>query len=340
MADFALNRMTWQQYRNILAFPYAWQTPVKTESWAYQRCLKDLPDTPFAQIVCFPWATLIDLLRSSQTDKARQFLTAINSAPPRMTLIRATICQHIYMKDLIPFFKQLKITDIFWSHATHDEKVIEGMRIHPFPLYPVRCADVVDCAPHRFKQWSHRRYLYSFIGAYEDSLYLTPVRQWLFALPQHSNAIIKRRTEWHYEQHVYGEQISGITLEATQLQQHEHFSQEYVKVLQETKFCLCPSGSGPNSIRLWEALGFGCVPVLMADTLRLPGENQQLWQSAIMSVAELQSAIDDLPKRLSVMTIENKQFEAITLLWERYGLNDFIYDIRRLFEQPNLFLTF
>jgi predicted transcriptional regulator len=37
--------------------------------------------------------------------------------------------------------------------------------------------------------------------------------------------------------------------------------------MQETVFCLCPSGSGPNSIRLWEAIEFGCVPVILSDTL-------------------------------------------------------------------------
>jgi hypothetical protein len=40
--------------------------------------------------------------------------------------------------------------------------------------------------------------------------------------------------------------------------------------MEETVYCLCPSGSGPNSIRLWEAIEFGCVPVLLSSKLELP----------------------------------------------------------------------
>ena len=41
--------------------------------------------------------------------------------------------------------------------------------------------------------------------------------------------------------------------------------EEYIRVLEESIFCICPSGSGPNSIRLWEAVEFGCIPVIISD---------------------------------------------------------------------------
>ena len=34
----------------------------------------------------------------------------------------------------------------------------------------------------------------------------------------------------------------------------------YANTLQRNVFALCPSGSGPNAIRLWEALGYGAHP--------------------------------------------------------------------------------
>ena len=79
--------MHWQKQRNILAFPYGWQHPAKTEEWAYQRCLADLPENRFVEIVCFPWATLIDLLHKGQSAKTQIYLDALQCAPPRMTLI-------------------------------------------------------------------------------------------------------------------------------------------------------------------------------------------------------------------------------------------------------------
>ena len=117
--------MQWQKQDNILVFPYSWQRPAKTEEWAYQRSLLDLPKNHFVQLIFFPWATLVDLLRSRQVDKAKVFLEALQRTPPRITLVRATVCQHIYMKDLLPFFKRLKITDVFWSHAENDEPSID-----------------------------------------------------------------------------------------------------------------------------------------------------------------------------------------------------------------------
>lgn len=79
-----------------------------------------------------------------------------------MTLLRVTVCQHIYMRDLLPFFRQLKITDVFWAHALVNEPAIDGIRIHPFPLYPVRCADMSAKEREGLKSLSQRRYLYSF----------------------------------------------------------------------------------------------------------------------------------------------------------------------------------
>ena len=63
------NPMLWQKNQNILAFPYGWQHPAKTEEFAYQCCLADLPENRFVEIICFPWATIIDLLRKGQSPR-------------------------------------------------------------------------------------------------------------------------------------------------------------------------------------------------------------------------------------------------------------------------------
>ena len=36
---------------------------------------------------------------------------------------------------------------------------------------------------------------------------------------------------------------------------------------------------GPNSIRLWESLAVGAIPIILADTLELP--KHKLWDKAI-----------------------------------------------------------
>ena len=54
---------------------------------------------------------------------------------------------------------------------------------------------------------------------------------------------------------------------------------------------MSPSGSGPNSIRFWEALGVGSIPILLADTLELP--KHELWEKTIICV--LEKDVDKIP---------------------------------------------
>lgn len=176
------------------------------------------------------------------------------------------------------------------------------------------------------KSLSQRRYLYSFVGAYDADLYLTPVRQWLFDLPVAEDGLIEPRDAWHYDQHVYGEQVAGMPMLPHQSQQHKQLSEDYAAVMRETVFCLCPSGSGPNSIRLWEALGFGCVPVVLSDTLQLPGD-MALWKAAALQVPEDESSVRALPAMLRNLSLDQFSGDAAQTLWHRYGLDDFIYDI-------------
>ncbi len=315
----------WQKLQNIIAFPHGWQTPAKTEHWVFEQCTAAaLFKFPYVQLICFPWATLIDLLQHGNNGDEIIYLNALKLAPPRNSLIRATVCQHIYAKRMLPWFKQLKITDLYWSHATQKEYEIEGIRIHPFPLYPVRCFDksAKDLIPG--KSLVNRRHLYSFIGAYEPELYLSPVRKWIFNLSGNDQAYIKCRKEWHYFKKVYGEQISGSKINPEERKSHDKRSNDYISVLAGSIFSLCPSGSGPNSIRLWESLGFGCIPVVLAENLRLPGDEAE-WEKAIIKVPETEQSVRQLPGILEAIAKDTDRLcsmqEAGKKLWLKYGEN-------------------
>ncbi len=103
---------------------------------------------------------------------------------------------------------------------------------------------------------------------------------------------------WHYESMVYGEQVGQRATPPETRAQLERDGDEFDAVLLDSVFSLCPSGSGPNSIRLWESLGFGCIPVLLSDTLRLPGTTEE-WDEAIVRVPETPDAVAALPSRLA-----------------------------------------
>jgi hypothetical protein len=253
----------WVKYGNVFAFPYRWQTPAKTELWAYEKCLASPHINIYEQYFCFPWAGLVDCLNHNQPIKAKFFIDALNVAPPKYAVKRITFCQHIYALDLLPFFKNLGITDIYWSHKIIGQDEIEGIKLHPYPLYPVM--HYKRKKPYKNKPLSERKYLYSFIGAYQPDLYLSEVREWIFNLPKRDDAIVIERSEWHFEQDVYRNQLLGATEDEVKAKVREQQEREYIDVMEETIFCLCPSGSGPNSIRLWEAIEFGCVAVVLSD---------------------------------------------------------------------------
>lgn len=312
----------WIKHRNILALPQGWQRPAKTEEWAYEQCLRELPETIYFQLVCFPWATLIDLLRKGKKRKASLYLDQLTITPPPVSLIRATVCQHIYASDMLPWFKRLKITDLYWSHAKTGETSIDGIRIHPFPLYPVQCGEYLLTDGYATKPLVDRRYLYSFIGAYDTGLYLSPVRQWLFNLPAEESSYIKYRSQWHYENQVYHEQIAGLQCNESSEDENRDNSREYSEVMKESIFSLCPSGSGPNSIRIWESLGFGCIPVILSDSLQLPGDSN-LWNKAVIRISETEESVKRLPALLQDLIASPEKLammqEAGRDLWELYG---------------------
>ncbi len=257
---------TWQRKKNILVFDDCWQLPAKTEFWAFQSFQEQLPYSPFVEMVCFPWANLIDFQRKNPAG-SDLLIKALENIPPKTTLKRATICQHIYALDLMPWFNKLKITDLFWSHTTKSDSEIDGIKIHPFPLYPYSYASAIEA---KKKPLDQRIYTYSFLGAYDPDCYLTNIRETIFGLPKNQVSIINRTNSWHFEEMVYNKQIFGMQLDFSLMKQIEEKEVLYSDIMRNTVFSLCPSGSGPNTIRFWESLMLGCVPVVLSDMWRAP----------------------------------------------------------------------
>jgi len=72
----------------------------------------------------------------------------------------------------------------------------------------------------------------------------------------------------------------------------------YLSLLEDTKFVLCPRGKGLNSIRFFETLRMGRIPVLISDDAKLPMDKFVNWDEIIVRVPEndvssLMNYIDD-----------------------------------------------
>ncbi|KAJ0238919.1 glucuronoxylan glucuronosyltransferase IRX7 [Hirschfeldia incana] len=60
----------------------------------------------------------------------------------------------------------------------------------------------------------------------------------------------------------------------------------YQSEIARSVFCLCPLGWAPWSPRLVESVALGCVPVIIADGIRLPFPSAVRWQDISLTVAE------------------------------------------------------
>lgn len=324
-------RLAVVRHEPVVAFDGRWQFPAVTEEHAYQRALTALPVAADSVYLAFPWATLIDLV-VHKPDDVPSLLNELRSLKP-MLAGRAsvvTVCQHIFLKRCLSYFAEMGVTDIFWSHAIQGEAVLgQGVRIHPFPLFPVQASGVVG----RPDLPLLRPFLFSFVGARAvPGLYLSDVRTWIIEkLSGHPNASVVARNEWHFQKVVYDHQIlqraerSGLVNEAD--------TQEFRDTLQKSVFSLCPSGSGPNSIRLWESIGLGAIPVIISDSWLPPGE-REWWEAAAVFCRETPEAIDELPDLLARMASDaalmRRKRQALAALWRRYGPDGFIADVQGL----------
>lgn len=65
-----------------------------------------------------------------------------------------------------------------------------------------------------------------------------------------------------------------------------HRFPRYQSEIVRSVFCLCPLGWAPWSPRLVESVVLGCVPVIIADGIRLPFPSSVRWPEISLTVAE------------------------------------------------------
>lgn len=319
----------------IVAYNAQWQYPAITEQHAFIKSRQYLPR--FESEICyfgFPWATLIDQIQASGkgVDDLRALLRSFTDELVKYKRI-ITTCQHIYLPRFTELLDEVGVTDVFWSHAVRGQSNLNSkgrIRVHPFPLFPVQAMDGMPASAQRDK------YLYSFVGAKANSGYISNSRNHILDyLDSHLSSYVKGRDTWHFEKVVYEHQIHRNQSSSEALIDSEH-TDEYRRVLYSSVFCLCPSGSGPNSIRLWESIIAGVIPVVLADSY-LPPVDPVLWEEATVTCKETLPEILALPDRLGAMARDDdllkKKRRALRQIALLYGPEYFVHDIHRLFVQ-------
>lgn len=322
------------RHGGVVAFDGEWQTPAITEGRACQLALQHLEPRADAVYVGFPWASLIDHLNNG-TPRGRALLNQLQALLPSLEgkKRRITVCQQIFFQQHRWLFEQAGITDLFWSHATV-HATMPGITMHPFPLYPVHWQ-----SPTEQQDDQPRPIQYSFIGACSTPLYISNSRDLILkSLKGLPGSHIEGYQGWYYNDHVYGVQIRGTLAPddpAVCGEERQQRQRRYVQILQQSVFALCPSGTGPNTIRLWEAIGCGAIPVVLSDRWRPPGP-RELWEQAVLFLPDSADGVLSIPSLIQHCIADPdllaSKRHAMRKLWQLYGPEGFITDIQTLWQ--------
>lgn len=306
--------------------PLFWQYPCRTEGAAW--------DLHAAQPACgrsgddlhlylgLPWATWIDKSRkgvlhgrgaAEVQDQWRWVgvrLSGLRHALASIGLqLRVhTVCQHIDWADLLAPWRQLGVTDLWLSHCPPadgpETAAAAGLRLHPWRLFAPNVEDPARRSGLHFgRDPADRPLLASFTGAHADH-YLSDIRLRLPALAA-ADVVVRLTNRWHFEDVVYGEQVPGVPAATATTDEAVH---GYNTLLSDSVFSLCPSGAGANTLRLWESLASGAIPVLLGHWPRLPvgGTLSPVdWDAALLRIAD--ADLPDLPQRLRAMPLQERR---------------------------------
>ncbi len=58
-------------------------------------------------------------------------------------------------------------------------------------------------------------------------------------------------------------------IEAHHIDEHHKRTFRYNSILSDSKFSFCPEGAGPNTLRFWESVAVGSIPVIFSTDLHI-----------------------------------------------------------------------
>jgi hypothetical protein len=173
------------------------------------------------------------------------------------------VCQHILVKNL-NFHNHL----VFTPHATIFDSFVA------IPHYSCNY-DLKYVKP-----WEERKYLFSFMGSFRTH----PTRAAACnKLKNEPGCIFIDTGDWHFH-HKDSEK--------------ENNKNKYIELLGDTKYSLCPRGTGPSTIRMWESMAMGSCPIILSDYLKYPLEfdlDSNLWTSVKenFTLSDIKSALPE-----------------------------------------------
>jgi hypothetical protein len=160
-----------------------------------------------------------------------------------------------YNIALIPTISPSVCTSRFNKRMHHPYHYLEQISNNPYIKY----------APDEIYE---KKYLFSFMGACRT---YPPVRDKIVQLYKGDDNIIdtKESNSWDLDK-----------------EKRDIYFKEYVQILAQSKFVLCPRGIGPSSYRQYESMKIGVAPVIISDEWVEPKGID--WKSCSIRIKESQ----------------------------------------------------
>lgn len=210
-------------------------------------------------------------------------------------LDRYVVCQHIRFRELIPYWKSIGVKHVFSPHCVINDDSI----ICPFPHHAPVQDDLYTYVKNR-TIWA------SFVGA----IYTHPVRKQIVDyFMDRKNYFMEDTGPWHFEKPPEAQ---------------KHNKEHYHNVLSNSVFAFVPPGTGPGTIRLWEALGYGCVGIVTEnEDLAMPGSTYQGedFEGLEMVGIERLQDVDTVTNALGIEDIVKRSMLAKMYYLEHQGDN-------------------
>ena len=255
-----------------------WQFPAKTEKEAYTRHRDNnnliIKEGEVINLYLpIPWATIIDKNLKIENINLKIIYSFING----ITILLKdngfkvkihSVCQHIHYLRLIDFYEKFEITDLYVSHYLKENKYIKKIRLYPWSLFAPNIEisernDGIKNIPIE-----NRKYLGSFVGAYMDH-YIDKSRLKLKEISS-QKIFIKIKDKWHFNDDVYVFQKNNLIPDNIHIKKQNNSVKEYNQILCDSVFSLCPTGAGFNTLRFWESLALGVIPILINNYNQIP----------------------------------------------------------------------
>ncbi len=209
-----------------------------------------------------------------------------------------TVCQHDDYMQLIPLFKHMNIKKVFSPLHNVSNRDTGGILILPISF---------TCS-FNFEERDTKDIDMSFVGTTTSH----PIRQRMSERINGPGIIY--RNEYHVD--------SNFFFVENYKRDKEN---EFKDILERSRFSICPRGSSPSSVRFWESLAAGAIPILVSDYWALPEWN---WEDTMIKIPEAQFEhlnYEDLKGIINSITSEKEQSmrNNCRLAYDKFGQKNY-----------------